>query len=300
MVPSEGAVPERVGHLTLWLLVAFGTMAPLWLFLANLDQLVPGGASSLEATGATTEFAGGFWHRPDFWRSLNLSLVSASVTTLLVSILGIPAAWALSRLRPAGSWLIEVMISSILVLPASSVGLALIVMFQYGPLRWFQDWLGVSAMYTLFPGMVLAQGVLALAIGMSAWTAAFDAVDRRYEQVARSLGACPAQAFWRVTLPLAAPGLLAGVLLAWVRAIAEFGAVLLFCGTFRELPTSRFGGLATSLGLDRADPLAIAMWSEMEYGNIEYGMALAYALVIASALAVYGMNRLGGRGYVWR
>lgn len=290
----------------LWFNLFLVTIGPVWLFLSNADQLVPdetmrtSTTAHWRGTSMVPEFAGGFWHRPDFWRSLNLSVLSATLTALLAALVGIPASWALSRYRIPGKGAIEVLFAAIIVLPASSVGLALILMFQYGPLRALQDWLGWQVMYSIFPGIVIAQGVLALAIGVSAWRAAFDAVNPRMEVIARTLGASTWQAFRRVTVPVAGPGLLAGFILAWVRAIAEFGAVLLFCGTFRELPLSRFGPLTRLLHIQKADMLSIAMWTEIEYGNVEYGFGIAFALALVSALCVYAIHRLGGRGFVWR
>ncbi len=146
---------------------------------------------------------------------------------------------------------------------------------------------------------MVAQLVLALAMGLSAWRAAFDAVNPRFEHVARSLGSSRWRAFRTVTLPAAKTGLIAGLVLAWVRAMAEFGSVLLFCGTFRELPLSRFSPLTQTLQMHQADFLSVAMWAEIEFGNVEYGFGIAFALVLTSALSVYAIHRIGGKGYVW-
>lgn len=153
--------------------------------------------------------------------------------------------------------------------------------------------------HSIFPGIVIAQLVLSLAIGLSAWKAAFDGVNPRYEQVARSLGSSSWRVFWTVVLPLSRTGLLAGIILAWTRAMAEFGAVLLFCGTFRELPLSRFSPLLQDLHLHQADIMPVAMWTAIEYGELEYGFGIAFALVAISGLSIYALHRLGGKGYVW-
>jgi len=276
-----------------------------WLFLSNGDQLVPGKAASSEAMAQwrtdtrPKAFAGAFWRDASFWRSVNLSVATSTITALAAALVGIPAAYALSRYRIPGRKLIDVLFSSVIVLPASAVGLALIVMFQHGPLYRLQQWLGFKVPHTLFPGIVVAQLVLALAMGMSAWRAAFDAVNPRFEHVARSLGSSRWRAFWTVTLPAAKTGLVAGLILAWVRAMAEFGSVLLFCGTFRELPLSRFPPLTQTLQMHQADFLSVAMWVEIEFGNVEYGFGIAFALVLISALSVYAIHRIGGKGYVW-
>jgi len=276
-----------------------------WLFLSNADQLVPRRlvrSKAMQSWRTDTRpkaFAGALWRDPSFWRSANLTVVSSTITALVAAAVGIPAAYALSRYQIPGRKLIDVLFSSVIVLPASSVGLCLIVMFQYGPLYRLQEALGFRAAHSLFPGIVVAQLVLSLAMGLSAWRAAFDAVNPRFEHVARSLGSPPWRAFWTVTLPAAKPGLLAGFVLAWARAMAEFGAVLLFCGTFRELPLSRFSAFTQTIQMHRADFLPVAMWADIEYGNIEYGFGIAFALVLISAISVFAIHRMGGKGYVW-
>jgi molybdate transport system permease protein len=276
-----------------------------WLFLSNASQLVPRRITSSEAMEQwrtdtrPKAFAGAFWRDASFWRSVNLSVVTSTFTAVAAALVGVPAAYALSRYRIPGRKLIDVLFSSVIVLPASAVGLALIVMFQHGPLYRLQQWLGLRVPHTLFPGIVVAQGVLALAMGLSAWRAAFDAVNPRFEHVARSLGSSRWRAFWTVTLPAAKTGLIAGFILAWARAMAEFGAVLLFCGTFRELPLSRFSTLTQAVQMHKADFLSVAMWVEIEFGNVEYGFGIAFALVLISAVSVYTIHRIGGKGYVW-
>jgi molybdate transport system permease protein len=184
-------------------------------------------------------------------------------------------------------------------LPASSVGLCLIVVFQYGFLHDIQTALHVHVAHSVFPGIIIAQLVLSLAMGLSAWKAAFDNVNPRFEYVARSLGSSRWRAFCTVTLPLCKTGLIAGFILAWARAMAEFGAVLLFCGTFTELPLSRFSPVLQNLQLHQADIMPVSMWAAIEYGELEYGFGIAFALVTISGVSIYIIHRLGGKGYVW-
>jgi ABC-type sulfate transport system permease component len=284
-----------------------------WLFLSNVGELVPDNTENPAATRAIREWrtdagsdsvAGGFWRDASFWRSANLTVATSTLTALLAALIGIPAAYALARFRLPGKTAIHIFLSSIIVLPASSIGLCLIVMCQHGPLYSLQEWFAARGFnlqipHTLFPGIVVAQMVLSLAMGLSAWRAVFENVNPRFEHVARSLGGSRLYAFRTVTLPLARPGLIAGFILAWTRAMAEFGAVLLFCGTFRELPLSRFSTLTQSLHMQQADFLPVAMWAEIENGNVEYGFAIAFVLVLISAISVYGIHRIGGKGYIW-
>lgn len=280
-------------------------LASCWLFLSNAGELFPKKLAVAEGmdlwrkASRAHEFAGGLWKDPSFWRSVYLSVGTSTLTALLAAILGIPAAYALSRFRIPGRSVIDVLFSSVIILPASSVGLCLIVVFQYGFLYRLQQSLHLQVVHSIFPGIVIAQLALSLAIGLSAWKAAFDGVNPRFEHVARSLGSSNWRTFWTVTFPLSRTGLLAGFILAWARAMAEFGAVLLFCGTFRELPLSRFSPLLKTLHLHQADILPVAMWSAIEYGDLEYGFGIAFALVAISGISIYILHRLGGKGYVW-
>ena len=293
-------------------MVAFGYVVAVglllgscWLFVSNADQLWPkaelGTTKDMEAWRTEEherEFAGGCWHMPAFWRSIHLTVVTATATMVVAAIVGIPAAYALSRYKIPGRSLIDVLFSSVIVLPSSSVGLCLLIVFQYGPLFELQESLGVRVPYTL-GGIVVVQLVLSLAMGMSVWRATFDGVNPRFEHVARSLGSSPWRAFRTVTLPSAKTGIIAGLILAWTRAAAEFGGVLLFCGTFSEQVIDRFGPTTRALQLHQADPLAVNMWVQIEYGNVEYGFAIGFVLVAVSAVSVYAIHKLGGKGYVW-
>jgi len=278
-----------------------------YLFLSNLDQLfvTEAAVKTREITSwgedreILNQFAGGFWKDPYFWKSLNLTLVITLITTLIATILGIPTAYALSRYRIPGKSVVEILFSSLMVMPGSVVGICLIVMFNYGPLWDLQNLLGFKFAHSIFPGMVIASLVLSFAFGMSAWKATFDSVNPRFEQVARSLGSSRWRAFRTITFPLAKSGIVAGIILAWTRAMAEFSAVLFFCGTFRELPASRFSDLTKILQMDQADWVSVAVWAQVEFGNIEYGFALAFVLVLLGGISVYVMHRIGAKGYVW-
>ncbi len=306
---NPSVLPSRkAGHLFAAVFYAAAillALASCWLFLSNAGELFPKKLVATEGmdlwrkTSRANEFAGGLWKDPAFWRSVHLSIASSTLTALIAAILGIPSAYALSRFRIPGRSVIDVLFSSVIVLPASSVGLCLIVVFQHGFLSRLQAHFHIQAAHSVFPGIVVAQLVLSLAIGLSAWKAAFDGVHPRYEHVARSLGSSHWRAFRTVTLPLCRTGLFAGFILAWARAMAEFGAVLLFCGTFRELPLSRFSPFLQELQLHQADILPVAMWSAIEYGELEYGFGIAFALVFISGISIYVLHRLGGRGYVW-
>lgn len=254
-----------------------------WLFLSNIFHI-------------NMQSIGELFNKAWFWRSVKLSLVTSFFTTLLAMFLGIPAAYALSRFKIPGKAIIEVIFSSVIVLPASTIGLCLMVAFQYEPILKIQEILGFRVVHSLF-SVILAQLVLALAFGIKAWKVAFDDVNPRLEQVARSLGSSRIYTLCKVTLPVAKAGLITGIVLAWTRAMAEFGAVLLFSSTFRTRDITRFSGITRFLGLDRADILPVGMWMEIEGGNVEQGIAIAFVLVLITLLSVYTLNKMTKKGY---
>lgn len=261
-------------------------VASLWLFVSSLGQT--------DAAAIRTLF-GRAW----FWRSAWLSVFTATVTTALAVVLGIPAAYALSRFHFRGRIAAGVLLDSVLVLPASTIGLTLMVVLQYPPILAWQDALGFRVVHSLV-AVVLAQLVLALAFGIQAFRAAFDSQDPRYEHVARTLGGSRTRTFLTVTLPLAKSGILAGIVLAWTRALAEFGAVLLVAGTFRVRDAGQFSALSHTLGLANADLLSVGMWMEIEGGRTEQGVAIAFVLVLVSAMSVYALHRLADGRQDWR
>lgn len=253
-----------------------------WLFLSNV------GHTNVQSV---TQLLNREW----FMRSLKLSLVTSFITTVIAVILGIPAAYALSRFAIPGKTAIDILFSSIIVLPASTIGLCLMVAFQWDPFLNIQQKLGFRVVHSL-ASVVTAQLVLALAMGIKAWKTAFDDFDTRTEHVARTLGGGRRYTFFHVTLPAVRIGLLTGIMLAWTRAMAEFGAVLLFSSTFRERDASQFSALTRFLGIDRADILPVGMWMEIEGGNIEQGIAIAFVLVLICFFSVVTMNLLSGKG----
>ena len=264
----------------LWSVLGLVIAGSIWLFASSLDQT--------DADAVRT-----LLNRPWFWRSLWLSILTATVTTTLAMALGIPTAYAISRFKFRGRSAVGVLLDAVLVLPASTVGLSLMVAFQYPPILALQDAVGFRVVHSL-AGIVLAQLVLSLAFGIQAWRAAFEAVNPRCEHVARSLGSSRTRTFFTVTIPVAKGGIVTGVVLAWTRAMAEFGAVLLMAGTFRMRDISQFSGLARWLGLNNGDVLSVGMWMEIEGGRTGQGVAIAFALVLVSAVSVYALHRIGG------
>lgn len=171
--------------------------------------------------------------RPEALDALRLSLVCASVATALCLLVGVPLAWLLARGSFPGRRLLRALVTVPLVLPPVVGGVALFTALGRtglvgGPVdRAF----GISLPFTT-AAVVVAEAFVALPFLVIAVEGALRGTDRRYDDAAATLGASRWYTFRRVTLPLVAPGVAAGALLAWARALGEFGATITFAGSF--------------------------------------------------------------------
>ena len=166
------------------------------------------------------------------WVALGLSLKVAGWATALNLVLGVAVAWALARSRFWGRNLLDAVLTLPMVLPPTVLGYYLLVLVgKRGWLGgWLQQHLGIELIFT-WQGAVLAASLVAVPLVLKSARAAFEGVDPQLEQAARVLGLGEVAVFFRVTLPLAWRGILAGVLLAFARALGEFGATLMVAGS---------------------------------------------------------------------
>lgn len=163
---------------------------------------------------------------------LILSLQVASIATLLALVAGVALGWVFARRRFPGSAVLEAVCMLPLVLPPTVIGYGILVLA--GRRSALGGWLREHFDYTIifsWHGAVVASAVVALPLVLKSASAAFAGVDRTLEAAARTLRQSPWSVFMRVTLPLAWPGILAGTLLAFARAMGEFGASLMVAGS---------------------------------------------------------------------
>ena len=153
-----------------------------------------------------------------------------------------PACGSGDRLVPRpprwpGKAVVETLVTLPLVLPPVVTGLALLKLFgRRGPLgRWIHELFGIDVIFT-WRAVVIALGVMALPLLVRAARAAFEEVDQRFEQIARTLGASEWRIFFTISLPLARRGVLGGTLLAFARALGEFGATIMVAGNILAKP----------------------------------------------------------------
>lgn len=211
-----------------------------------------------------------------------LSLKVAAAATVGVMIVGLPAALALARLRFPGKGLAAGLLALPLVLPPTVVGYALLQVV--GRRAWLGEWLERSLGVVLvfhWSGAVLAAAVTAFPLFLLPARGAFEAVDPRLEDAARLLGRGEASVFLSVTLPLAWRGLAAGLVLAFARALGDFGATMMVAG---NIP-----------GLTQTASLAI--YDAMQVGDSRRATALALGVSSLSVAAlVLAQRTLPGRG----
>ncbi|MFO7679905.1 MAG: molybdate ABC transporter permease subunit [Chloroflexota bacterium] len=160
------------------------------------------------------------------WLSLRVSLLA----TLLVALTGIPLAWLLARRQFWGKELVYGLVSLPLVLPPTVLGFYLLLLLgQQSPIGQWLNSLSWPLVFT-WRGAVVASAVASFPLLVLTARAGFEGVDRRLEDMARTLGRSNWNIFWRVTIPLAWPSLLAGAALAFARALGDFGATLMVAG----------------------------------------------------------------------
>ncbi|MEV1024897.1 molybdate ABC transporter permease subunit [Streptomyces sp. NPDC050264] len=169
----------------------------------------------------------------EVWQALQLSLVCATLATLVSLVLGVPLAWLLARTEFRGRGLVRALVTLPLVLPPVVGGVALLTALGRNGIvgMYLDQWFGLTLPFTT-TGVVIAEAFVAMPFLVISVEGTLRAADPRYEEAAMTLGASRFTAFRRVTLPLIAPGIAAGSVLAWARALGEFGATITFAGNF--------------------------------------------------------------------
>ncbi|WP_329009799.1 ABC transporter permease [Micromonospora rifamycinica] len=211
---------------------------------------------------------------PGVLTALRLSVQCATLATLLCLALGVPLAWLLARVEFPGRRLVRALVTVPLVLPPVVGGVALLLVFgRRGPLGgWLDATFGVTLPFTT-TGVVLAEAFVAMPFLIIAVEGALRGADHRYEEAAATLGAGRWTTFTRVTLPLVAPGIAAGAVLCWARALGEFGATITFAGNYP--------------GRTQTMPLAVYLALETD---LEAAVVLSLVLLTVSVVILAGLR----------
>ena len=209
---------------------------------------------------------------PDEWTAVELSLRIAVVATLVSLPFGIAIAWLLARKDFWGKALLDGVVHLPLVLPPVVTGYLLLITFgRKGLVGGFLADIGIVFSFR-WTGAALACGVMAFPLLVRAIRLSFEAIDRRFEEAASTLGANTLWAFLTVTLPLALPGIIAGMVLAFAKALGEFGATITF--------VSNIPGETQTLSA------AIYTFTQIPGGDAAAGRLVIIAIVIALAALV--------------
>lgn len=228
------------------------------------------------------------WLTPEEWQAVRLSLSVAARSVAFGLPLAVLAAYALARGRFWGRSLLDAVVHLPLVMPPVVVGWGLLLLFGVrGPLgAVLQDWFGVRLVFTS-AGAALATAVMAFPLMVRAIRLSLEGVDPGLEAAARTLGAGPVDRFVTVTLPLMAPGVLAGAVVAFAAGLGEFGAVITFAsniqGQTQTLPLAIYAATQVPGGEATAAKLSLVSF------------ALAIAGLLLSELIARRMHRLLGR-----
>ena len=210
------------------------------------------------------------------WIALGLSLKVALWATAIDLVAGVAVGYALARTRFPGRELVDSVLLLPMVLPPTVLGYYLLVVI--GRRGWLGHWLesqfGIHLIFT-WQGAVIAAAVVAFPFVCKSARAAFENVDASYEQAARVLGLDAGAVFFRVTLPLAWRGILAGVLLAFARALGEFGATLMVAGSIPG----------------KTQTLSIAVYEAVQAGQDD----LANTLVLITSITCVAVLVAAGR-----
>ncbi|MBN01661.1 MAG: molybdenum ABC transporter permease [Planctomycetaceae bacterium] len=212
---------------------------------------------------------------PEIRYAVWLSLMSCSITAILSLWVAVPIGYLMSRIDFPGKALLDSILDIPIFLPPLVIGLSLLILFRQTPLRAVDDTFGIAFHV---PAVIIAQFAVASAFAVRTLRATFDSVSPRVEQVALTLGCSRAQAFFGVVIPQCWRGIMTAGILAWARALGEFGPILVFAGSTRR----------------RTEVLPVSVHMELSIGNIEGAVGVSLLMVVI-ALSVLVLVRLLGR-----
>ncbi|MCK9630667.1 MAG: ABC transporter permease [Methanoregula sp.] len=206
---------------------------------------------------------------PEIQFAILLSLVTSVASTLVCIAVAIPVAYALARYTFPGKQIATLILTLPLTLPPLVAGIALLLFFGTTPWGKALDNAGFGVIFTPL-GIIVAEVFVNLPYMIRIMRSTFDAINPRFEHVAKTLGCTETGAFFRVTLPMARHGLLAGTVITWSKAMGEFGAVLMLAG-------------ATTM---RTETLPIALYLNISTGDVDLAVAAATILILISLVAL--------------
>jgi len=215
-------------------------------------------------------------------QAIGLTLGTAALSTLLIFPFGVGLAWLLARRDWPGKSLVETIVALPLVMPPVATGLILLSLLgRYGPIgALIGNIFGTEIVFT-WKAVVAAMAVMSFPFLVRTVRLAFEEINPRLEQVARTLGASPVRVFMTITLPLAVRGMIAGAVWAFARALGEFGATILVAG---NIP-------------GRTTVMSVAIYSDIQLGDESHAyelMGVSAVLAFAAILLSNYFSKWGG------
>lgn len=219
--------------------------------------------------------------KPEIRYSFFLTLFTCTIAAIWSVCVATPLAYLLSRFRFPGKWLVDAIVDIPIVLPPLVLGISLLILFHG---NWHIDQrlrtiLGIEVTFN-WPAIVLAQFAVSCAFAVRTMRVAFDQMNPRAEQVARTLGCSRWQAFFQIALPQSTRGLITAATIAWSRSLGEFGPIMVFAGATRM----------------KTEVLSTSVFLELSVGELNSAVAIslvmvAMALVVLLILHVLGLER---------
>lgn len=215
------------------------------------------------------------------WSPLFISLKAGILATVIAFFLGILAARWVMKLNSRMKWVVDGILTLPLVLPPTVAGFFLLLLFSlkrpFGKYLW-TTW-GVKVVLS-FPGCVIAASVIAFPLMYRNARAAFEQVDVNMIYAARTLGMPERKIFWKIVVPIAAPGIASGTVLAFARALGEYGATSMLAGNI----------------LGKTQTIAVAIASEVAAGNMDVAGFWVAVIITISFVIVFIINMVSGKG----
>src|ERR687897_45141 len=249
--------------------IAIAVVLPLLFLVLPLVALFAEAVPALDDLSPRT--------RETLWQALQVSLITTGLSLLLIIGFGTPVAYVLARRRVPAARLINALIDLPIVLPPSVAGVALLMAFgRRGLVGSWLNALGITIGFTT-TAVVLAQCFVAAPLYIRAAKVGFGEVEREVEDAAAVDGATPATVFRTITLPLARSSLVAGVVLARARALGEFGATIMFAGSF----------------MGRTQTMPLAIYERFGAGDLTSALTLSVILLATSLVVLLAIRYLG-------
>jgi molybdate transport system permease protein len=212
--------------------------------------------------------------------AIRLSFMTSIISTLLCILVAVPVAYGMSRFKFCGKRFVKTILDIPIALPPVVSGVALLLLFGTTAFGHALAARGLEFVFTT-QGIILAQFFVNVPYMIKVLQSTIENVDPRMEFVARTLGCNRMQSFFKITLPLARNGLMAGIVITWARALGEFGAALMFAGA------TRF----------KTETLPVSLFLNMSVGDLKLGLAAATILIIISVTSLFVFELMGGHQF---